>query len=123
MAMEHASLLQVERPSQVDRGLEMKRKAFGKSLVDTPRNMLSKDARKFKIGKQILRKASKCERRLSCVFGDDLYRLPDIEDVMGEVVHFVMCSDKSCPYLVSYGFLGNACSCPVRIEIYRKYRR
>lgn len=98
----------------------MKRKPLGKSLMEKPCNRVFEDAGRFEISEEILRQANKCERRLSCIFGDDLYCLPDVEDVMGEAVHFVICSDRSCPYLVSYGLLGNACWCPVRIEIYRK---
>lgn len=121
--MEHTSLLGAEAPKPSGYRLEMKGKSFGTSLFDTPCNIVSKDAGQFEIDQEILRKADKCKRGLACLFGDDLDGLHDVEDVMGRVLHFVKCTDNSCPYLASYGFLGNACSCPVRIEIYRKYGR
>lgn len=74
---------------------------------------------KFEIEKPILELAVKCNKHQSCV-ADDSIDLCEVEYCL-ESTHFVRCIDPSCEYSVPFGD-GYLCSCPVRKEIFRRYR-
>ena len=77
---------------------------------------------KLKIDDEILRKTTKCGNGFTCLSGDDKC-LNDIEDSVGHAVCFVRCNSEDCSYYVSHGFLGAVCSCPTRVEIFKRYRK
>ena len=111
----------VETPRNTLRPLDMNPNSGGNSSADLARKTSWKDNKKFKISEEILRKTN-CRDGFSCLSGDHTC-LCDVEDDIAGVVCFVKCTDKGCPHMVSQGFLGTACTCPARVEIFKRYRR
>jgi hypothetical protein len=77
--------------------------------------------KELQIPDEILRKATKCEKGHACLSGDRKC-LSDIEHTIQDAVCYVKCGEQACPYWVSHGFLGAVCSCPVRVEIFRRHK-
>lgn len=78
--------------------------------------------KKLEIGEEILRQAAKCKKGFACLSGDDKC-LSDVEHSIQDTVCYVKCEDSSCPYFVSHDFLGSVCSCPVRVEIFKRFKQ
>ena len=77
------------------------------------------------IDDDIIQLAKQCRNGHSCLNAEDDGLCP-IERVIGKKdtqVAFVRCiATAPCPYRISYGSgLRYVCSCPVRLEIYRRY--
>lgn len=50
------------------------------------------------------------------------HALCKVQDCINGKVHFIECNDQNyCVYRTSFGY-GHICSCPVRKEIYNKYK-
>jgi hypothetical protein len=73
------------------------------------------------IDKNILEKTTKCEKNFKCL--DNPKEICcKVEEVIDNKVFFVKClSYDYCNYKTPYGY-SNICSCPTRIEIYRKHK-
>jgi hypothetical protein len=84
--------------------------------------LLEADMKKWDIDPGVLRKAGKCDKALECMYGNSKC-LHNVEHSIGEAVCYVKCDEKTCPYRVSHGFMGTVCSCPVRVEMYKRYGR
>jgi hypothetical protein len=77
---------------------------------------------KFKIPEDIVKKAAKCEKKLRCLSENN-------ENICKVLCHmefdicFVKCSneDKDCPYFEPHT-RTSLCKCPVRNEIYMRYK-
>ena len=68
------------------------------------------------------RAATKCEKVFSCLEGgrNDLC---EVESCIDGKVHFLKClNDSYCSYQQSFGY-GVLCSCPVRMEIFNKFKK
>ena len=76
--------------------------------------------KRLDIEEAILRKTTKCENGFACLSGDDKC-LSDVEEFVRDSVCYVNCRENGCPYRVSHGYLGSVCSCPVRLEIFRRH--
>jgi hypothetical protein len=77
---------------------------------------------KFEIDEQIVLASDRCREAYSCLKGvEDC--LCSVEDELGGRVLFVTEHNSiACPYKMSYGY-SHICSCPVRMEIYKRYSR
>jgi hypothetical protein len=80
-----------------------------------------KDAR-FKIGIKIAAAATRCQHSLACLQGGA--SLCPVEKEVGDQSIFVTClKEGRCPYQHRFGNSCYLCTCPVRQDIYRKYRQ
>lgn len=73
------------------------------------------------IDKQIINEASKCNKDCVCISSQSSPYCSIKDCVVGEI-HFINCLEANfCPYKIPFGE-GIVCSCPVRKEIYNKYK-
>ncbi len=77
---------------------------------------------RFILDKDILKRASRCRDNFSCLSGEGDC-LCEIEDFAGEKIHFIKPGNKGgiCNYKMGFGY-SFLCNCPVRKEIYNKYK-
>jgi hypothetical protein len=69
----------------------------------------------------ITRKASKCEKNFRCLSGES-DKLCRVLCFIKEDIYFVKCmDDPDCLYMESFE-KTRLCNCPVRKEIYKKYK-
>jgi len=78
--------------------------------------------KRLDIDEKFLKKTTKCGREFACLSGDDKC-LYNVVDTIRDSVCYVSCRETECPYWVSHGFMGAVCSCPARVEIYRRHRK
>jgi len=60
-----------------------------------------------------------CERAYACREGITYCR--PAFPIDGDLFYFVSQGDKECPYKKNYGRL-HTCDCPMRLEIYQRYK-
>ena len=73
------------------------------------------------VSKEVIQATTGCKKKFSCL-GDKNKDLCTIGTSMDGKVHFIVCLDEiNCSYQRSYGeeFI---CDCPIRKEIYNKYK-
>lgn len=93
------------------------RVCFGQQKTGGPGSAM----KKFQVPDKILGKATKCQKGFACLAGNGRC-LSEVEHTIHDAVCYVNCEDDGCTYLVSHGFLGAVCSCPVRVEIFKRHR-
>ena len=77
---------------------------------------------KIEIPEEIIQKTVKCNKNLRCLSGDDK-NLCRVICYIGKDTYFVRClDDKGCPYLEAHK-KTELCNCPVRNEIYNRYKK
>jgi len=78
---------------------------------------------KYKISDNILNVTTKCPNNFGCLTEPDKY-ICKIDKIVGEDILFVKHGNPHyyCPYAVTFGH-SLVCTCPTRLEIYRKYSR
>jgi hypothetical protein len=75
----------------------------------------------IEIDKDIKKSTTKCEKGLKCLV-DNTYELCKVTESVRDKVLFVECLEENiCSYKMGYGY-ANICNCPVRKEIYKKYK-
>jgi hypothetical protein len=76
---------------------------------------------KIEVPEEVLQKTTKCNKDFRCLSGQDAH-LCRIICCIGHNSYFVKClSDKDCPYLEPHK-KTELCTCPVRNEIYLRYK-
>ena len=77
---------------------------------------------KFKISDETIKNTKECNKTFGCL-RDEKHVLCRVERCVNEEVYFIKClhNDK-CDYKIAFGN-SYFCSCPVRKEIYKKYRK
>lgn len=76
---------------------------------------------KTEISEEVLKKTTCCRKNNSCLKGE-LKHCCKIISCINNEVHFVEPADeKYCEYQKMFGY-SCYCNCPVRKEIYRKYK-
>ncbi len=74
----------------------------------------------IKIDNDIVQKTTKCRENFSCLSGKT--PLCKVECCIENKVLFIKCiSNEPCDYRVSFGH-SYVCVCPVRIELYNRYK-
>ena len=75
----------------------------------------------LKVGEETIAKTTKCHDNFRCLGGEPTYLCP-VSNRVSNGVLFVECKEGTlCNYQVPFGYT-NVCSCPVRIELYDRYR-
>ena len=77
--------------------------------------------KKYIISDNAINETTHCEKGFSCLTKDGYY-LCSVDNCVLDTIYFIKCmSDNPCSYKDRFGF-GHFCSCPVRKELYDKYR-
>lgn len=83
----------------------------------------------FRVSKDARKQATKCKCNFRCIADKDnpeCGKGQPMCPVLGTMSHedlYVLSSGTSdCPYLKKFGYDHYVCSCPVRNEIYKRYR-
>lgn len=75
----------------------------------------------MEINDDIKEQATECEKGMGCVKNKD-HKICKVESFISDKVIFVKCLDtKYCGYKLSFGSFY-VCTCPVRKEIFDKYK-
>jgi hypothetical protein len=75
----------------------------------------------FEIDNDIKGLATLCKSNLACL-ESDCHTICIVKDCINGKVHFIECKDQNfCTYKKSFGH-NHICTCPVRKEIYNKYK-
>ena len=76
----------------------------------------------MEIKDEITAQATECEKGLGCIKNAD-HHICKVETFINDKVIFVKClDDKYCSYKLAFGSFF-VCTCPVRREIFNKYRK
>ncbi len=74
----------------------------------------------IKVDDNILQETTKCRKNFSCLSGEK--PICKVELCIENTIFFVKCaSNESCSYKVPFGF-SYVCVCPVRKELYNRYK-
>ena len=73
------------------------------------------------ISKDTIANTSRCTSKLSCLH-TAIDCLCEVQDAVDDEVIFVKCDDGDCGHRMSFGYSSLLCTCPVRKEIYHRYR-
>ncbi len=77
---------------------------------------------KIKIPDEVLKNTKKCNKSFNCIENDN-HVLCKVEHCVDNKVYFIKCLHQdNCYYKRSFGN-SYFCSCPVRKEIFRKYKK
>ena len=76
--------------------------------------------KKFKIGEETIKATKKCKKDMSCLNKESKDRCKVDHSVGSEVFLYKCLSSKHCSYRESFA-VGIYCSCPIRIELFKKY--
>jgi hypothetical protein len=76
----------------------------------------------IEISDDILQRTTRCRQDFSCLFGQTSH-LCKVKSAVGHTVLFIEkpVDDKRCDYQIPFGY-DFICVCPVRNEIYRRYK-
>ncbi len=76
----------------------------------------------IEIEEDIKKSTTKCEKNFSCL-SDKNHKLCNAINTISNKIECVDCfGGKHCNYREPYGFSSYLCTCPIRKEIYRKYK-
>jgi len=75
----------------------------------------------IKVDDSIIQETTECRKKFSCLSGE--YPFCSVELCIDNKVHFIKCAsnNESCRYRVPFGY-SNVCNCPVRKELYNRYK-
>ena len=74
----------------------------------------------IKVDDDIIQQTTKCGKNFSCLSGEK--PICSVELCIDNKIHFIKCvSNKSCSYRVPFGY-SDVCTCPVRKELYNRYK-
>jgi len=75
----------------------------------------------IKISDDILKKATRCKKNISCL-RDENAEICKVELCIENKIHFIKCiNSKPCSYKIPFGY-SFVCICPVRKELYNRYK-
>ncbi len=75
----------------------------------------------LEISDQILQQTTKCPHGFNCLTSAE-YPQCDVERMIGNILSVKTTNSLFCSYRVNYGH-GYFCTCPTRIEIYKRLGR
>jgi len=76
----------------------------------------------FEIDKMIIDQAKDCDRNFECLTDPDQPSCK-VSECLNDNVHFLVELCRPCLYFLKWGFNDHICTCPVRKEIYNKYKK
>lgn len=73
----------------------------------------------IKIDDDIIQKTTKCRKNFSCLSGET--PLCKVDECMGGAI-FIKCKEQNpCEYRAYFGY-SQICCCPIRKELYHRYK-
>jgi hypothetical protein len=76
----------------------------------------------LEIDQSIINEATRCVHNHQCLTNNEfICRLAKVESFVGKEIMFVDCENNACKYITHFGY-AHVCSCPVRIELHKKYQ-
>jgi hypothetical protein len=77
----------------------------------------------MEIKKEIIESAKKCEYNFECLSNKNCFCLSSIvNNIIYDKALFIKCNENSCGYNIIFG-QSTICTCPVRSEIFKKYKQ
>jgi hypothetical protein len=77
----------------------------------------------IEIDEGVCNTAGECEKDFVCISKEN-HKFCEVEHISGETVFVIKCKDNTlCNFRIHFGYDSYLCTCPVRKEIYRKYKR
>jgi len=77
----------------------------------------------FEIDEDVKNNTTKCEKNNACISDKDYKLCKVVRSTDKDKIIFIECMEKNpCTYKMSFGFSSFICNCPMRKEIYRKYK-
>ena len=74
----------------------------------------------IKVDENIIRETTKCRKKHACLSGETPFCT--VELCIDNEIYFIKCeSNELCSYRVPYGY-SYVCICPVRKELYNRYK-
>ncbi|VVB84584.1 Uncharacterised protein [uncultured archaeon] len=75
----------------------------------------------LKLNDGIIKSADRCKKNHSCLSGDS-DNLCKVEMCVGDKIHFIKCLNENlCSYRIPFGY-SFVCTCPVRKELYNRFK-
>jgi len=74
---------------------------------------------KIEVDKKIV-ESTECEKEFECLNCQDNFC--KVVQCINDKVHFLKCDEKECKFKISFGKKEFFCTCPVRKEIYNRYK-
>ena len=77
----------------------------------------------FEIDEDVKNNTTECEKECACITDKDYKLCKVVRSTNKNKIVFIECLEKSpCNYKMSFGFSSCLCNCPIRKEIFRKYK-
>ena len=74
----------------------------------------------LKVDDDVIKNTNRCKKDHSCL--SDLTDLCKVEMCIADKIHFIKCmNERACNYRITFGY-SFVCTCPVRKELYNKYK-
>jgi len=74
----------------------------------------------LKVDDDVIKNTNRCKKDHSCL--SDLTDLCKVEMCIADKIHFIKCMNgHTCNYRITFGY-SFVCTCPVRKELYNKYK-
>ena len=74
----------------------------------------------LKVDDDVIKNTNRCKKDHSCL--SDLTDLCKVEMCIADKIHFIKCmNERTCNYRITFGY-SFVCTCPVRKELYNKYK-
>lgn len=74
----------------------------------------------YEVEKSIIDKTINCDNNFACLTEENSPSCK-VSSCVGCKIHFLEKLERDCPYHQEFGF-SYICKCPVRIELYNKYK-
>ena len=74
----------------------------------------------YEVDQTIIAKAINCDKNHVCLT-EEIPSICKVSSCVGCKIHFLKKLERDCPYHQEFGF-SYICKCPVRMEIYDKYK-
>lgn len=74
------------------------------------------------IDEKTIKETTQCRHNMDCLKNEEHHCIKTkVKDCIEGKLHFMHCTDYSCTYRMHYGN-SEICHCPIRKEIYNKYK-
>ncbi len=83
---------------------------------------MGKDKIDIKINEDIKKSTTKCEKNFACLSTKDYKHCKVVRSIQDNVFYIECLTWKPCSYREIFGSSSYTCNCPIRKEIYKKYK-
>jgi hypothetical protein len=77
----------------------------------------------FEIDEDVKNNTTECEKDCVCISDKDYHLCKVVRSTNKDKIIFIECLEKNpCNYKMQFGLSSLICNCPIRKEIFRKYK-